>query len=478
MSEIVLQILTFYNDADILRFSRYIMDFDFLKGNIEIIILNALLNGDKYGYEIAQEIKEKTKNQYEIKQPTLYAYLKRLEGRELITSYWGSGDSKGGRRRYYKLTEIGKNTCIDYLSEWNFQRKVMDNITSTNKDVELKTLTQAEATPLFGNKTKNPRKRKELCVKELEKINSVLKDIKKNENNDSPIDKNMQNDNVNETEKKSDKEILKDDTHSTQLTDKTMDKDTQKLSKNDFLYESKSVFMAQNVFASPPRQDTAYPKKQESQAEKQYKQILENILSGQLDNIKAKKITPQQKEEDSKPKQVTPTTTPLNEVAEKLNAEGVAIKIYSPKNTYKPTPMIFINKLNCLAAWAISLLLGLEIFLMYLIFKNFVVVDITPFLVIITLFLIPPIILTVNYFHNPSKKVKSKFNFAFNFVNAWIFFAIAFVIDMIVYFLIIGASNTTEMCMYLILPSVLCLTAPLAVWVYYLINKRMLNFKN
>ena len=59
-------------------------DFKFLKGNVETIILNALYNGDKYGYEIAKEIKEKTDNQYEIKQPTLYGYLKRLQSQGLI----------------------------------------------------------------------------------------------------------------------------------------------------------------------------------------------------------------------------------------------------------------------------------------------------------------------------------------------------------------------------------------------------------
>ncbi len=40
-------------------------NFDFLKGNIETIILNALYGGDKYGYDITREIKEKTDNQYD-----------------------------------------------------------------------------------------------------------------------------------------------------------------------------------------------------------------------------------------------------------------------------------------------------------------------------------------------------------------------------------------------------------------------------
>ena len=71
-------------------------NFDFLKGNIETIILNALYGGDKYGYDITREIKEKTDNQYEIKQPTLYGYLKKLESEKLIESYWEANPTADG----------------------------------------------------------------------------------------------------------------------------------------------------------------------------------------------------------------------------------------------------------------------------------------------------------------------------------------------------------------------------------------------
>ena len=81
-------------------------DFTFLKGNIETIILCGLQASDKYGWEIAKDIKQRTGGKYEIKQPTLYAYLKRLENNDLIRSYWG-GESNGGRRRYYALTDAG-----------------------------------------------------------------------------------------------------------------------------------------------------------------------------------------------------------------------------------------------------------------------------------------------------------------------------------------------------------------------------------
>lgn len=81
------------------------------RSNIEMLILDALMDSDKYGYAIATAIKSSTHSNTEIKQPTLYAYLKKLESKEFISSYWGE-ESNGGRRRYYKLTDKGRNECI------------------------------------------------------------------------------------------------------------------------------------------------------------------------------------------------------------------------------------------------------------------------------------------------------------------------------------------------------------------------------
>ena len=44
---------------------------DLLRGNINTIILSALYSGDRYGYEIVNEIEKKSRGQFTIKQPTL-----------------------------------------------------------------------------------------------------------------------------------------------------------------------------------------------------------------------------------------------------------------------------------------------------------------------------------------------------------------------------------------------------------------------
>lgn len=61
---------------------------DLIRGHINTIILRSLYDRDKYGYEIINEINEKSHGQYTLKQPTLYSALKRLENQGYIQAYW------------------------------------------------------------------------------------------------------------------------------------------------------------------------------------------------------------------------------------------------------------------------------------------------------------------------------------------------------------------------------------------------------
>lgn len=78
------------------------------RGFVNNIILESLLSGDKYGYEIIKEVEEKSNGKIVLKQPSLYSSLKRFETKGFITSYWGDSDI-GGRRHYYTITETGRN---------------------------------------------------------------------------------------------------------------------------------------------------------------------------------------------------------------------------------------------------------------------------------------------------------------------------------------------------------------------------------
>lgn len=87
------------------------------------LILYQLQDGDKYGYEIVQQIELASNGDIVIKQPTLYSVLKKLEQGRFITSYWQDSEI-GGKRHYYKLTDNGREQLSTYPS---FEQLIADN---------------------------------------------------------------------------------------------------------------------------------------------------------------------------------------------------------------------------------------------------------------------------------------------------------------------------------------------------------------
>ena len=95
-----------------------------LKGHIDTLILAILDEKDSYGYEIAKIVREKTT--FELKDGTMYISLKRLESKGLIKSYWGNEQGVGSRRKYYHITEEGKEALDIKIKEWNFVQNIMN----------------------------------------------------------------------------------------------------------------------------------------------------------------------------------------------------------------------------------------------------------------------------------------------------------------------------------------------------------------
>jgi len=110
--------------GDVLSYSSEI-----LRGNTETIILAILMNKDSYGYEIMKTIIEGSEGLFSIKDATVYTAFKRMEKNKLITSYWGNGDS-GARRKYYSITQKGKDEYIRKVKEWKRINIVLNNLIS------------------------------------------------------------------------------------------------------------------------------------------------------------------------------------------------------------------------------------------------------------------------------------------------------------------------------------------------------------
>lgn len=108
------------------------VNIDLIRGHVDTIILKSLYYEDKYGYEILNEIKDKSKGMYTLKQPTLYSCLKRLEKQGYIRSYKGD-TSNGAQRVYYSLQPAGRAFLESDQHQWEFSRTIIDSLLSSEE---------------------------------------------------------------------------------------------------------------------------------------------------------------------------------------------------------------------------------------------------------------------------------------------------------------------------------------------------------
>lgn len=98
---------------------------DIIRGHLDAIILRLIYEKDRYGYEISKEIASRSKDEFQIKEATLYAVFQRLEKKQLIQSYLGDV-SYGSKRRYYHITNLGKAYLNEEINEWRKTKDIID----------------------------------------------------------------------------------------------------------------------------------------------------------------------------------------------------------------------------------------------------------------------------------------------------------------------------------------------------------------
>lgn len=103
---------------------------DLLRGHTDTIVLGALRDEDRYGFEIFKAVRDATGGAYEIKEATLYATYRRLTKDGLVEPYWGD-ESQGGRRKYYRITDAGRAVYRANVAAWVATRDVIDSLLGT-----------------------------------------------------------------------------------------------------------------------------------------------------------------------------------------------------------------------------------------------------------------------------------------------------------------------------------------------------------
>lgn len=78
----------------------------FARGIHELLVLSALREGPRHGYQIALDVEEDSNGLFRFRHGTLYPILHRLEDQGLIRGSWSSG--QGRRKKVYAITAAGE----------------------------------------------------------------------------------------------------------------------------------------------------------------------------------------------------------------------------------------------------------------------------------------------------------------------------------------------------------------------------------
>lgn len=94
------------------------IDKSLLTGSTTVLILKLLEEKDMYGYEMISNLAKKSDHTFDLKAGTLYPLLHHLERDGIVESYEETTASER-TRKYYHLTDEGKNILKAKEKEWN-----------------------------------------------------------------------------------------------------------------------------------------------------------------------------------------------------------------------------------------------------------------------------------------------------------------------------------------------------------------------
>ena len=89
---------------------------------LDACVLSGVSRGDAYGYTLTQQVRQVV----DISESTLYPVLRRLQKEGYLTTY---DEAIAGRnRRYYRLTDSGKDKLDEAVSEWKVFSESVDSL--------------------------------------------------------------------------------------------------------------------------------------------------------------------------------------------------------------------------------------------------------------------------------------------------------------------------------------------------------------
>ncbi|MBO2515953.1 MAG: PadR family transcriptional regulator [Clostridiales bacterium] len=106
------------------------MDAQTKRGLTEACVLKLLTRGDSYGYQLIKDMEQVM----EMTESTLYPVLRRLENNGCLRVY--SVEHNFRLRKYYAITDAGRDQIGTFLKEWEDVMRVYEFIREDDKHDE------------------------------------------------------------------------------------------------------------------------------------------------------------------------------------------------------------------------------------------------------------------------------------------------------------------------------------------------------
>jgi transcriptional regulator len=91
---------------------------DRLHGNLDLLILHALVQAPMHGWAIAERVKTVSGEVFNVGQGSIYPALRRLEAEGWVEAEWKVSEA-GRRARFYTLTRSGRRQLARERASWD-----------------------------------------------------------------------------------------------------------------------------------------------------------------------------------------------------------------------------------------------------------------------------------------------------------------------------------------------------------------------
>ena len=425
------------------------VNIDLIRDHVDTIILSTLANGDRYGLEILTEIKDKSKGLYELKQPTLYSCLKRLEKLGYVTSYKGDS-SNGAQRVYYSLLDDGRKFLENDQYQWEYSRTIINGLLS-DKDFDPTSTPPFQASDLRPRTKRQPRSEPSAAESASVYDNQIVLNEPQEDAEEGQMAFNL--DAPSEQSDNSAPIHVQEVPADYQQTIKIVNPDlkTVIVNKDSVIYEQDVDYVGVlgDIFhgSVAPKQPTG------SYASYYASQFGDN--SGADYKVNDAEYA---------------SNYSLESISSKFASQGFTIKPYYKKNTteFYVNKYIYINKILAVTSLYSYAVFAILLTILHLSTMNVFGTPVTSFLIPLLVALAVPAALGLNYVIDPNKKIIASFDLKKTLSTASIFLVNAFLLIILIGFVGFKANfvDLSTIVQPIVFPTIMILTIPVSILIY------------